>query len=659
MTATRIQVSPSLNIFDSLTYTYNGDPALLRPGLRVVVPVVNRLTGAWVTQTASQYRGQAKKITAAVHDPFSPDPRFIDFVTAVSRLYFTSVGTLLDAALPPKKKNLSSLYFQNPETGKREKLNKHPLKDLMKFTKDGPIPCFYGAKGSAEAVEFPSPSPAPPAPGDDPIQHRFLAGFQREDSYIKMIRECLEKGKSVLFTVPDNLTAAYVREFLTHEGISAVDVYNSGIKPKDRDTIWRQYVLEGKTGVVTGGQSAAFLPIPNLGLIISDRAGTAGYKKSPFSPYNVNVLARLRSRYTGVPLVEGFSTATVSSAIEPGLASPGDSAIAFTDERPQTGSAGVNVRMVKQRTSGIPEDFTELMGHYFQEKKKILVVLNRKESFNFLYCPKCKKTARCPACDSFIDVEPGERETFRITCRRCGLSKDDHLLCHRCREPEPLTLVESVSIASVKKTVKNRVTETGITSLSAEGLNEDHIHRVLQRLLQSKIVIATPVIINPFFKGIFDAVIYLRPESYFNLEEYDAAEQIFAMISEFRELVKSGGTVDVFSTFHFHYSLKLINDEAAFFQRELKYREWFHLPPFRNLYHIQVKSRNPRDLAAQMRRIYAKFKEKLTIKRTYLTSRTPTRGTFKGILEAHAKPADVIDSGLFKKRDISIELILV
>lgn len=657
MSGHRIHVSPSLKIFDSLTYTFSGKPDALRPGLRVVVPVVNRLTTAWVTETTSHYKGPVKKTVAMVQDRFLPDPFFIDYVTKVSHLYFTSVGTLLDAALPPGKKNLSSLYFLNPESGKKERLSKHPLKALLKLAQNSPIPCFYGAKGGSETSEFSIVSADPETQeinGEAP-RHRFLTGYQREDNYIEMIRECLGKGKSVLFTVPDNLTAAYVREFLTHAGIGSVDIYNSDIKPKNRDRIWQQYVLEGKTGVITGGQSAAFLPVTGLGLIISDRAGTAGYKKSPFSPYNINVLARLRSMCSGVPLVEGFSTVTVSSAVA--LTDPGKSTVSLIDDRPKSEKTDVHVRIVKQRTKGIPDDFIELMSQYSRGGKKILVVLNRKESFNFLYCDSCKKTARCPSCDGFIDAEPGERETFHIKCRRCGLNKESHLLCHLCNKT--LSMVESVSIASVKKAIKNRITETGITSLSAEGLNEDHIHRVLQRILNCKIVIATPVIINPFFKGIFDAVIYLKPESYFNLEEYDAAEQIFAITSEFRELVKDGGTVDVFSTFHFHYSLKLINDETAFFKRELKYREWFHLPPFRNLYHIQLKSRSLRELAAEMRRNYAKFEEKLTIKRIYLLSRTPVRGAFKGILEAHAKPGDIIGSGLLKKRDISVEPVLV
>ncbi|UCH96622.1 MAG: hypothetical protein JSV88_07165, partial [Candidatus Aminicenantes bacterium] len=276
----------------------------------------------------------------------------------------------------------------------------------------------------------------------------------------------------------------------------------------------------------------------------------------------------------------------------------------------------------------------------------------------FLFCEKCKKIQRCPSsCEGFIDVEGDE--AFHIKCRRCGLEKEAHNHCPKCSES--LSLIEDISISSVKKVIENRVVETGITTLSSEGLRQDHIHPVLKRVGESKIVIATPVIVNPFFNNIFDVVIYLRPESFFNLEEYDAAEKIFSLVSEFRELVKPGGAIDVFSTFHFHYSLKLVNGEEAFFDRELKYREWFHLPPFCNVYHIEVRGKELRKLAAEMRGIYQKFKEPLKIKRIYLASRQPSRGMYKykGILEAHAQPRLILESGLLKNRDISIDLVLI
>lgn len=633
-----VQVSPSLNIFESLTYGFIGDPESLKPGTRVVIPVGPRMTTGWVTDTRSQYKGRVKNILAVVRDDYPPDSRFLEFIHAVSGTYFTSAGSLLDSSLPPNKKPIGSLYFRNEEKeGKIEKLNKYSLKEIGAFAKTGPLDCFY--KSGDTLPGSPTLPTEPEAPGDESAKNRFILSYSREPFYREIIDNCLQLGKSVLVAVPDNLTAACLKGQL-----GDVDVYNSELKPKERNALWDKYARGETAGVVVGGLSAVLLPIPNLGAVICERSGSAAYKRSYYSRYHIHQVARLRARHFNIPFIEGFSTRTVHSFRDP-------STVEIEDERKE--KIPIEVRMIKSGTRGLPEDFIELLGAYFADKKKILVVLNKKESFNFLFCMKCKKVLRCPKCDGLIDVD----HEYNIKCIRCGLEKANQRHCFKCEEP--VAVVEDVSIASVKKAVKSRVVETGIMTLSSEGLKEEHLYSVMRRIEDSKIVISTPAIVNPYFSRRFDAVVYIRPESYFNIDQYDAAEKIFSMAAELRELVTPGGNLDVFSIFHFHYSLKLLNDEEGFFDRELKYREWFSLPPFANVYNIEVKAKDLRKLGKEMRNIYKKFKEPLNIKRIYLSGRKAVRGGYKGVLEAHAQPGSIRESGLLGKRDIFIDLVLI
>ncbi|MCP4147129.1 MAG: hypothetical protein GY757_05205, partial [bacterium] len=159
-----IQVSPSLNIFETLAYRYTGDPELLRPGLRVVIPIGTRITAGWVMETRSDYKGRVKKILAVVKDDYVPDEAYMEFVKAVSGVYFTSPGTLLDSSLSPKKKAVSSLYFENKTNGKTEKLNKYTPAELTKLAKQGAIECFY--KGTPPPPTLPESPEEEPGTGD-------------------------------------------------------------------------------------------------------------------------------------------------------------------------------------------------------------------------------------------------------------------------------------------------------------------------------------------------------------------------------------------------------------------------------------------------------------------------------------------------------------
>ena len=77
------------------------------------------------------------------------------------------------------------------------------------------------------------------------------------------------------------------------------------------------------------------------------------------------------------------------------------------------------------------------------------------------------------------------------------------------------------------------------------------------------------------------------------MEEFNAAEMIHATGAEIAETLVAGGELHVFSVFHFHYALQFLMDEETFFERELKYRQWFLLPPFASVYELETARRRP------------------------------------------------------------------
>jgi primosomal protein N' (replication factor Y) len=645
-----IRVSASLNIFEPLTYNYTGREEDIKPGRRVIVPVGKRLVPGWVIDWDSTYTGKVKNITGFVKDDYLPDKNYLEFARAVSEIYFTSMGQLLDSSLSPKRKSLRQIYFLpegEEETKKAEKLITY-AKDGQKLVREAPVEFFYKNIPAFPAADKPFPDLTTPAPAGEageihPHKETTLLSVNRLDYYRDLIADHINRGKSVLILVPDNLTARYLKQTL-----AGADIYNSDVKEKDRENLWQEYAF-GKTGVIVGGQSAALLPIQNLGTIICERDGSSTYKRSYYSKYDTSLLAKIRAAAFDIPLIAGFSTYTSASYRRR------DSIV--IDDKREANPTPVEVRMLTAKDTGIPDRVIELIKGYFLKDKKVLVVLNKKESADFLFCPKCKKIQKCPRCFFMLKIKKKNKDDLldTITCARCGFEKKGFDLCLKCRTN--LTKIEEMSIASLKKSIKREVVETGLLSLSSEGIKGET--GIVNRLRASKIVISTPVIINPFFKDIFDAVIYIKPESLFNINEYSAAERIFSLLSEIRELIKENGSIDVFSSFHFHYSLKLVNDEAGFFERELKYREWFRLPPFANVYHIEVKAKNLRLLGKEMRTIYNKHKSRIGIEKIYLSSRRKIKGVYKGVIEAHTLPGPIRESGLMQKKNITIDLHMI
>lgn len=639
-----VRVSLSQNIFESLTYKYLGDPGALPLGSRVLVPIVNRLTTGWVMEKDSSYKGRVKPVLGVIDAEYVPPATFLDFARAVSDLYFTSAGMVLDASVSPKRKSITNACFQ--WHGETRKLKETPVKELLEIAKQEP-PFFFFKSREKKSLFQP----------DRDAQHEnnhlqadtntvanelpkdwLVVDYNRIDHFSQRIRETLDSGLSVLIAVPDNLSAGYISR---HPAFPGANVYNSDITLKDREKVWREFAGEGKAGIVTGGLSAVTLPMANLGMVIIERAGSALYHRIAFSRFNTHVLAHLRARCQGAALVEAGPGHTVSAYHR-------RAQIVVSDKRPF--QIPVNVHPIPPGIKGIPGAFIELVHALFDGKKKLLVVVNRRECVEYPFCPACKKLCSCPKCGGFLEII----RDFDVSCPRCNWQKENYSICPSCSGPH--TIVENLSVSSVTKVLQNKVIENGVIALSAEDLKASKIESMLEKVKKYSIVTGTLAVVNPYFAGMFDHVIYFRPEAMVNLDAHDGAERVYSMIAELKEMVKQDSSVEIFSTFHFHYCLKLVNDEDAFFQREIKYREWFRLPPFYYVYHLEFRAKDLRTLAKRMRQVYSDCKETLGIKRVYLSNRSPVRGLVKGEMEAHALPEDIRQSGLLNDRNINIDL---
>jgi len=624
-----VQVSLSLNIHDYFTYEYRGAKNTLKKGLRVVVPVGNRYTTGWIVNTNSEYNKKVKPIIGIIEDSYLPDTNYIKFAEAVSYTYFVSQGKILDMSLSPQKKSVQQIYLNF--NSKTEKLNKFSFKELQSISKKEPILFFYKKKCESESIQDNSHSNV-----KIKQKNSFLLNYERIDRYRKIIQSYSSKGLCVLITVPDNLTADYFKQQLNN-----CDTYHSKMKINERENLWCD-CIHGKVNIMVGGLSAVLLPIKNLGCIISERSGSFLYKKTSFSDFNVRHLASLRAKQFKLPFVEGFSTYTSEIFLN-------KKQLLIEDTRTQKEVVTV-VRRLPKKEPGIPSALLELLKKNYLDKKKILVVINRKNSSQYLFCQKCKKIQYCRSCSGVLNINDSG-----IACSKCGFTTEKFSQCSICNTE--LVAIKDISISSLKELIKKQLTEKGIKTLTAEDLFD--VNKILDQLKSIRIVIATPIILNPFFKDIFDSIIYFRPESIFGMNEYSTGEMIFSMVSDLKELIKDRGTIDIFSVFHFHYSLKLIKKEAEFFNRELKYRKWFFLPPYCNVYNLEIRSESLKTLGSEMRKIYSDYKEKLNIKRIYLLSRKKSRGKFKGHIEIHTKPQIIKKSDLLKNKNIGIKIISI
>ncbi len=627
----RVEVSLSLNTFENFSYEIRGDFISVREGMRVVVPLWNRLVLGWIVNAKSEYQGKIKPVLGIVDDEYIPDIKYLSFINEISKTFMISKGKLLDASLSPVMRSKSGLLCRIDE--KNIPIFKKSVKELVNLSSGKTLSLFYkkktdenlnGIDSSKKQIEQ---SVLP--------EHMVYLNNYRRDYYNKIWAEEKNRGRTSLILLPNNFSMERYKNDLDE-----LQIYNSMEKIGRREKIW-SIARSGNPVFIGGGESALFLPVFNQGTIIIEKPGSFFYGRNISSGIDLRKAARIKAAVMGVDLVEGSSSLT-------SFHFHNRNSIKIYDKREQELNR-VNVKKLDPGTKIPPEQIIEMIMDHFIKGERVLVIVSRKGSKKFLFCTECKGICKCPSCGSSL-IFLSEKN---INCPSCSYSADEISNCDKCGSE--LKVLEDLSVKSLKKKLSEKAGDQFIVSFDADNKkgDKDKLKRPLPG--DNNIAIVTPGETGSIPEKAFDHVVIIKPESFFDLNNYNGGEQIYLFIRELEELLTPGGKVDVYSVFHFHYCLKLINDEEKFFKRELKYRELFKLPPYFEVFNLKVSDRDIRKLAKRMRDVINNFSKYFLIKKSYLISRSKIRGFYQGNLQIHTDQKKIYDSGIMKVSGIKIK----
>ncbi len=627
----KVEVSLSLNTNENFSYEYRGNPDLIRNGKRVVVPVWNRLTTGWVVNCDSNYNGKVKPILGIVDDEYIPDEKYLKFVLEISNRFLISQGKILDLSLSPAMRSVSNMYIKHEDID--ISVFKKSFKDLDRISGNGVLNVFYKIKGGKK---WNGTLPRQNRSGMlCEREHKVFISYNRIDLYNTLWEEEKKKGKTPVLLIPNSLSKIKYEKM-----IPELKIYNSNLKYKEREDIW-QSIRVGKSVFVGGGEAVIFLPIADHGTIIIEKSGSFFYDKNISSGIDLREAARIKADILGVPVIEGNGNMTSYYYYN-------RDKLDIKDERDGKYKP-ISVKKLNPGTKIPPSQVIDTIIDDFTEGNRVLVVVSKKESSRFLFCSECNGVFKCPSCRGSVAVVKNRE----ISCKSCSFSDSSFPKCSKCNSE--LKIVEDISVNSLKNNLKKMSGENSVKYLEKKSPKD--FLTILKRDEKNNIVILTPSEVNCIPEKSFDSVIFIKPESFFDLNDYNGSEQIFSFLNGLRDIISTKGKIVVYSVFDFHYSLKNINDEEKFLERELKYRDFFFLPPFYDIFGIELSERDLRKLAEKMRSIHIRFHKELNIRKIYLLSRSKIRGFYRGILHVHSGSEELLKSGIMKIKGTKVKSI--
>ncbi len=410
-----------------------------------------------------------------------------------------------------------------------------------------------------------------------------VTGSGKTSVYLRLIRQCLERGSAAMLLVPEiALTPQLLGLLVAHFGEN-VAVLHSSLPAAERYDQWKR-VRSGRAKVVVGTRSAIFAPCAP-GLIILDEEQEHSYKSENSPCYHAREVAIWRGVKEGALVLLGSATPSIETMYH---AKQGHYRLyclkARFNQRPLP-----EVRIVDMREEikdGNDLSFSlplqEAIQDTAQAGKQTILFLNRRGNSRALVCVDCRQAPECPRCSARLTYHSANE---RIMCHYCGFSRPVPQRCPSCGGA-----LKRVGLGTQKAQQELNVIfpDYEIARMDADTVSAVNTHeKILDRFKRENIpvLIGTQMVAkgldlpNVTLVGVMDGDLSLYSGS------YRAAETTFNMLTQVVGRAGRGvdpGTAIIQTLVPEHEVLKLAarQDHQGFYDLEIGLRQMQGFPPF-------------------------------------------------------------------------------
>ena len=363
-----------------------------------------------------------------------------------------------------------------------------------------------------------------------------VTGSGKTEVYLRAIHDALERGRGVIFLVPEVA--------LTPQTVARLRSRLEAIAPGHRCVVWHSHLSEGErldgwhalaTGasrVVVGARSAIFAPVRDLGLIVVDEEHEPAYKQDETPRYHGRDVAVMRAKLNNAHCVLGSATPSLESVAN---AQAGRyDLLRLTqriDDRKMPHIDIVDMRIEIMRSRGLTTLSQKLvfgLQDRLEKGEQSILFINRRGYSSSMLCRKCGHVEECPHCSISLTYHRND-ETLR--CHLCGLQKAAPVRCPECGTPE--IRWRGLGTQRVEEAVQRVVARARIERMDADTMGKKNRFReVLSKFRsgQIDILVGTQMIAkgldfpNVTLVGLIDADISMH------IPDFRANERTFQLL---------------------------------------------------------------------------------------------------------------------------------
>ncbi len=425
-----------------------------------------------------------------------------------------------------------------------------------------------------------------------------ITGSGKTEIFIELIKEQIEKGKQVLYLLPEIALTTQIIARLHKIFGNSFGVYHSRYSDNERVEVW-QKVLSKDYLFVVGVRSAVFLPFSDLGLVIVDEEHEPSYKQfEPAPRYHARDSAIYLSTIHHAKVLLGTATPsleTYQNALDGKYGLVELSTRYGEAYHPKMEFANVNRERRQRKLKG---NFTSVLVDAIQDsldkKEQVILFQNRRGYASYITCDNCNTIPKCPNCAVSLTYH---QYNHKLVCHYCGYNQNMYSDCLSCGSTELRNvgfgteeLEEEIKLLFPLAIVQRMDLDTTRSKYGYQRIIEEFEEGHIDILVGTQMVSKGLDFDRVNLVGIFDTD---RMIHFPDFRSHERAYHLITQVSGRAGRKSKNGKVIVQTNDPDQALLQRArnDDYKAFFQWEILERERFFYPPFARLINIIFKHR--------------------------------------------------------------------
>lgn len=354
---------------------------------------------------------------------------------------------------------------------------------------------------------------------------------------------------------------------------------DSEVSDGDRARAWMAlasgHVLGG------GGRAAVFAPAPGLSLIVVSDEHHPSYKEDRAPRYDARRVAIERSRLQGAMCVLMSPTPSV----ETGAAAQGGGFGSVVPARSDQRAARPIVEVVDPPTdSAVSRTLHARIRAALDRRERVALLAPRRGYARALWCAECRRSLRCPVCESGLSFDLAPR---RVRCGRCGFSAAAPDVCPTCGASNWRRV--GAGSERLADQLQKMFPRASVARADPETLQAGELPPT-----DRDVYVTTWIGTKPTIRPEVSLVGVLDADALIRRSDFRAAESAYEALVEMAAWAGAGGRLVVQSAESMHHAIQAVvrADYSYFLRHELADRTELGYPPAAEL--VRVTADGPR-----------------------------------------------------------------